>query len=73
MTDIETKLLKFAKMLRSAAYWCNDGYYASESESAANSAKRDVYEEIASSLDAAFEFDSTMTPSQLKDWRYSGG
>ncbi len=63
---MDPRMLTFAKMMRSAAHWCNDGYYTTPAESAANSAKRDVYEEIANAIDAAFDFDSTLTREEMK-------
>jgi hypothetical protein len=55
-------LEQFARKMRSASHWCNDGYYTTEAEGQANAAKREVYDEIASSLDQAFDFDTS-------DWK----
>lgn len=64
--EVKEAMLKLAKQLRSAAYWCNDGYYSTPAESAANSAKRDVYEEIAGCIDNAFDVDSTLTREEAR-------
>ena len=64
--EIKQAMEKLAKQLRSAAHWCDDGYYTTELDSAVNSAKRGVYEEIASAIDNAFDVNSSM--SRL-DWK----
>jgi hypothetical protein len=66
MDEVKQAMLALAKKLRSAAYWCDDGYYSTLAESASNSAKRDVYEEIASSIDRAFDIDFTLTREEAK-------
>ncbi len=58
MTEIQEAMLKFARQMRSAATWCRDGYYTTPEEGLVNSAKRDVYEEVAQAIDNAFDVDS---------------
>lgn len=59
-------MMKLAKSLRSAAHWCRDGYYSTPAESAVSYAKKEIYEEIASSIDNAFNVDSTLTSAEMK-------
>ncbi len=69
MTDAQKAMRTLGRMLRSASYWCDDGYYTSEMDSAVNRAKRETLDEIAGSIDAAFDVDSTMYPKDMRERR----
>lgn len=62
----EKAMMTLAKQLRSAAYWCRDGYYTSHEEALVNGAKREVLEEIAQAIDNAFEIDSTLSGEEMR-------
>lgn len=63
---VQEAMQKLAKQLRSSAYWCHDDYYDDDARRGANEAKRTVLEEVASSIDTAFDVDSTLTSEDTK-------
>ena len=60
--DVAERIAVVARKLRAKAHWAEDGYYTTETESAKNSAVREVCEELADFLDDAFDVDT-------RDWR----
>jgi hypothetical protein len=56
---IKERMEKIAREMRSAAKWdCNMGYYATEAEATAATAKEAVYINLANAIDNAFDLDT---------------
>ncbi len=66
--EVQVAMLTLARSLRSASYWSRDGYYTDDKEAAVNEAKREVLDEIANSIDQAFDIDSTDYRNGKKEW-----
>lgn len=68
----DDQIFLLARKLRAKSEWeYQAGWYSTEAEQAANSAKREILADIAELLDETFDFDSCLTPRDFERRRNS--